>query len=198
MFFFQKKWLEVFVLWGLIILTFSCSIKDTDDQEKPLQTTSSYVNIDKVIDSLASLYRSNHYQLKKTLTLQDNTEIKVIESVNWENELSPIKAASIHKTAWKDKFKIDTVFLDGKQISSIEYTCQNNQIPIRSLKVKYKNNSPYKYEIERKNDNMLFKSQQDITFDIEKGYTVSGYQKAMILSKHNYKVIGELIKPNNE
>jgi hypothetical protein len=123
--------------------------------------------------------------VKKTVTLNGKSEEKVLDSLNFEEELAPFLASDINRPAWSDYYMSKTVPLQnvsGSAISNngemLEYYALKDHLKTRSIVVE-KSNTDMKVNILNAEETIATKAETRLTYDNRTGYTIATVQKLM-------------------
>ena len=113
---------------------------------------------------------------KKIVSINGVSEEKMLDKLDFENELSIFIASDINRPAWSDKYKIDSTFTATSQLQKITYTALDNSLKTKMLTVDFQNNQASKIAIEKSTDNTIAQSKQSLSYHIDKGYTIQSEQ----------------------
>jgi hypothetical protein len=126
----------------------------------------------------------------KKIVNKDNSESQTItlDSVNWAKELALLTESDINKSAYKDKFKVDSL------TDCLRYTALDSSLNTRLLKVCFVDDSVKQIYVERGEKNILYKSGQVLNFYPSGKYSVEAKQKIKGLGNNLFKTSIEIIK----
>jgi len=124
--------------------------------------------------------------VNKTVSVNGAAESKTAKIADWAKELAIFVNADINKTSWKGSFK--TKEQDGVDI----YTSDNKKIPIKKVSITWNGQKAGKIEIIIDNKNILYQSQDTLTYCPDSLYTIKKQQKIRLLKEKKYSVIGKL------
>lgn len=143
-------------------------------------------------------YTSAGYTVNKTVSLNDNSESLQAMEVNWKTELLPLSSAYINRSAWLDKFVVDTAATDDG--FRVRYTSHRASIPIKELEVRFTGRGPEAavalIKVKSARKNLLYTSNQEIEFAPDSYYTVKGKQRTLFLSRTEFGVHSEIVTGN--
>ena len=124
-------------------------------------------------------------QVKKTVTVNGKSEEKILDSLNFEEELAPFIASDINRPAWSDYYMAKTTPLPNVSGSSIsnngeisEYYALKDHLKTRSIVVN-KSNTDMKINILNADETIATKAETQLSYDNRTGYTISTIQKLM-------------------
>lgn len=128
--------------------------------------------------------------ITKTVRVNDSSETKKNRIADWKRELEIFKDADINKTAWKGLFKITRPGYD------LQYTTDNEKIPVKEVTVFYKKGSTQKNEVSGlriliKNTNLLYNSTDTLIYYPDSIYQVKKAQNILFLSGKRYQISGK-------
>lgn len=175
------------LLFALFIVFTACNDIKVKTQEK------FYFSISPYIDQLVSELEQGETGLKKTAYLNDRKDSSFSESVNWESELSIFKEAEINKSAYRDKFEVDTTVNSDQNI--ITYKTTDKKIRVKFLRVtKNKSGEISSIEVNLKTDNTLYSSSQNLKLIPGKGFSVEGMQNIAQVSLDWFRLDGVFVE----
>ena len=118
-------------------------------------------------------------QVKKTVTVNGKSEEKVLDSLNFEEELAPFAASDINRPAWSDYYLTKITPL-GNHGEISEYYALKDHLKTRSIVVKNPmSNVAINIEIVNADETIATKTQTRLSYDNQVGYTISTIQKLM-------------------
>ncbi len=132
-------------------------IQQEQSKEKVFFDLKQYFN--KTIENL----EQSSSVLDKTVKIGTQTETKILQEVDWAQELQVFVDADINKTAWMDKYDKDTV---GQRISYIanDPSLKTQKVILDFLNVGYMAENLDKVTIENQTNNVLYQSQETLTY----------------------------------
>lgn len=172
----------------LIVLVFaSCN------ENKTNQTTGAklYINIDSLVQSDVDLNTRENCKMEKLAFVNSTKEKKIMDSVNWKQELDIIADCDINKPSWKGKFVVDVVPTTIAHLGCTQYFYRSidAKIPIKSITVnKDSLNRILNILIQKKTESILFSSSQHIEYVPRFGYSVRSDQKTSLFTTYNINI----------
>jgi 2-hydroxy-3-keto-5-methylthiopentenyl-1-phosphate phosphatase len=124
--------------------------------------------------------------VNKTVSINGLTENKASRIADWQKELAIFVNADINKTSWKGSFKI------GKENGADVYISDSKKIPIKKILVDQSALRVNKVEIIIDNKNILYQSQDTLTYYPDSLYTIKKQQKIRLLNEKKYLIVGKL------
>ncbi len=118
-------------------------------------------------------------KVKKTVTLNGKSEEKILENVNFEEELAPFIASDINRPAWSDYYMMKITPL-GNHGSISEYYALKDHLKTRSIVI----NDPMSMvdmtiDIVNADKTIATNAETHLSYDNHKGYTISTIQSLM-------------------
>ena len=118
-------------------------------------------------------------KVKKTVTLNGKSEEKVLENLNFEEELAPFIASDINRPAWSDNYMVKITPL-GNHGSISEYYALKDHLKTRSIVV----NDPMSkvdmtIDILNADETVATKAETRLHYDNHLGYSIFTIQKLM-------------------
>ncbi|MEZ4958659.1 MAG: hypothetical protein R2830_02455 [Saprospiraceae bacterium] len=122
--------------------------------------------------------------VKKIATVDGVREEHVLDSLNFGQELKIFSNADINRPAWSDKYAIDSVFNEQKQLTRLNYTTEDKDLRTRQITVDFEDGQVLKIFIENSTSSAIADTKQLLTYQPASGYTIESKQ-AVALSKDN-------------
>ncbi|KIA90842.1 hypothetical protein OC25_24505 [Pedobacter kyungheensis] len=124
--------------------------------------------------------------VQKTVSVNGEAEHKASRIADWEKELAIFVNADINKTSWRGSFKINQE--NGADV----YTSDNKKIPVKKVVVEKSDAQINKVEIIIDNKNILFQTQDTLTYYPDSLYQIKKQQKIRLLNLKKYLIVGKL------
>ena len=134
--------------------------------------------------------------VEKKINKDGKTETKTLENIDWKKELAPFFDVDINKPSWIKSFSADTVFLTSNRFE-ITYTANEDETPVKQVKLLFENNSCNFVQINKKSNNKLFSFYQELEYRKGEGYKINGYQSVKYAFDTSYEIISEFIINKN-
>jgi hypothetical protein len=140
-------------------------------------------------------FEAKGYKVNKRVSFGRDSEVIEYMEINWTNEFASLIAADINHTSWVDNFKTDT--LPHSNGYSVNYQTEKRNIPVKQVKIEFNSNKEVqKIEIKTSRRNWMYNSGQSISFEPNVRYSIEGWQRALLLSKTEFKVEGIILSDN--
>lgn len=124
---------------------------------------------------------SKHRKVKKSIVFDGNIETKLLDSLNYHDELSIFINSDINKLSWADKYSIDSLVSDNGQLQTLKYTAKNENLKTKSVQVSFDGvEEVSKIEIHNLADGLVSRSEQFLTYDVNIGYQIKNIQKVSL------------------
>lgn len=171
----------------LYILVFALALFSCNQRKKAEANTDlTYFDVKGYFGKEISRMQQLNPDVDKTVSINGTSENKKSKINDWTKELAIFVNADINKTSWKGSFK--TVKQNGTDV----YTSDSKKIPIKKISVTEKNQQVEKVEIIIDNKNILYQSQDTLTYFPDSLYAIKKHQKIKLLNEKRYSVIGKL------
>lgn len=161
---------------------FSCNQR----KEAQANTNLAYFDIKGYFEKEISRLQALNPIVNKTVGVNGTAENKSTKIADWTKELAIFVNADINKTSWKGSFN------KQQQNGVAIYTSENKKIPIKKVSITWKGQKAGRIEIIIDNKNILYQSQDTLTYWPDSLYSIKKYQKIKLLKAKNYSVIGKL------
>ncbi len=171
----------------LSILAFALALFSCNQQKEAEANTSlSYFDVKGYFGKEISHLQQLNPNVDKTVSINGVSEHKTAKITDWTKELAIFVNADINKTSWKGSFKA------SKQDGADIYTSDSKKIPIKKVSVMQGGEKVDKVEIIIDNKNILYQSQDTLTYYPDSLYIIKKNQKIRLLNEKKYLVIGKL------
>ena len=149
-------------------------------------------DVKKVYFDLQGFFSKEEARLKKaapfvykTVSVNDETEHKLLRIKDWHKELSIFTDADINKMAWIGLFKVQK--LPGMEI----YTSNNKKVPVKLLKIMFSKNNVTGIEAQINNSNLLYASADTLMYFPDSTYKIKKVQHIKLLPEKKYEITGK-------
>lgn len=181
-FIYLLNWFSIFCVFFV-----SCNNKE------PLKSPNYFFDLkgytEKQIDELT---HSAPY-VEKLIVNASTKEMKKNIKVNWRKELQPLMEADINKPAWKDSYKVDSLF--SKDSLVVKYLAKDSTLSIKKIIIIYKDSIASIY-ILKKISNLIYSSFQEIFYYPKMIFQISGYQDIILIGKRTYFIRDNILMRN--
>ncbi|WP_343522416.1 hypothetical protein [Pedobacter sp.] len=161
---------------------FSCKQRKEAEAKTDLQ----YFDIKGYFDKEISRLQKLNPVVNKTVNVNGTAESKTSKMASWAKELAIFVNADINKASWKEGFKATQ--LDGTEA----YTSDNKKIPVKKVSITRNGSEIQKIEILIDNKNILYQSQDTLTYFPDSLYSIRKHQKIRLLKEKKYSITGKL------
>lgn len=118
----------------------------------------------------------------KTVTIGGLSESRVVDNLDFKKELAFFANSDIKRPAWSDKYRVDTIFNDAKEVTQLSYktTGLDEDLKVKSIQVDFVNGLVDKVSVESSVSNSLTKYKQALMYQPSKGYNIECLQNALL------------------
>lgn len=162
----------------------ACSPAAPKKQSSPL----SYFDLKGFIANEVNRLKAVNPVIDKTVMVNHNAEHKKLKIADWQKELSAFADADINKSAWQGLFTLKK----DKEVET--YKSDNEKVPVKSIRITYKHGKPAGIEVLISNANILYTSNDTLSYYPDSIYQVKKTQRIKLLNQKNYKIIGLFTK----
>ncbi|ARS40809.1 hypothetical protein CA265_14545 [Sphingobacteriaceae bacterium GW460-11-11-14-LB5] len=171
----------------LVILVFALAMFSCNQRkEAEANTDLLYFDVKGYFGKEISRLQKLNPVVNKTVNVNGTAENKTAKITDWTKELAIFVNADINKTSWKGSFKVTAQ--NGVDI----YTSDNRKIPVKKVSITWNGQKAGKIEIIIDNKNILYQSQDTLTYCPDSLYAIRKQQKIRLLKQKKYSVIGKL------
>lgn len=118
----------------------------------------------------------------------DKEETKIIENPNFSNELLIFSNTDINRTAWLDKYSVDSTFNSQQDLVAINYAATDEKLKTKSVRVEFANNDVSLIEITTVGNSAISQTENYLTYSPTKGYSIKSKQDVKFVSKNNINI----------
>jgi hypothetical protein len=149
------------------------------------QATLAYTDIPGLFQKEAEHLRNIKPGLQKTIIKDSQKESKEIQQPDWEKEFAAFRALDINKPAFVNEYRIDSLIQEGG-ILLLEYTALSNTLDIQKIRIGFDGSQMVSFMAERKNDNQIYATSQELQYKKGEGYKISGSLSIRFFYSTNY------------
>lgn len=170
----------------LILATFLCLASCQADSDKK-ENKEQYFDVASFFQQEASRLATENPEVSKTVFLNGKEEQKKLSVNDWQSELNAFLDADINKKSFLGKY-IPEQRKEGTQ-TLLHYSAVDENLRIRALDVAFDNDSiPVKIHAVLFTSNILYSSHQQLTYERDKGYWISGKQTIRFLEPDTFSI----------
>ena len=125
--------------------------------------------------------------LKKVIIKDKIREEKIIQKPEWDQELASFMQIDLNKPAFISTYRKDTVILN-ENIYEVRYAATETSLTIPLISLIFENNSCIFVSIKKYNSNKLFRSVQELQYNKETGFFISGELDVRYFYKTAYQI----------
>ena len=164
----------------LLILFAACKYEDHTKENSVYFDLATYFK-----QEAESLAKSNK-PILKTVIANNKAEQKKILISNWQQEFSSFTDADINKASWRGSFNLT------KSDSLETYIADSDKIPVKKVEISLKNQKVVGIKIFIANKNVLYNSNDTLTYYPDSLYEIKKAQKIKLMEGKHYTISGKL------
>ena len=116
-------------------------------------------------------------KIKKTVTVNGQSETKMIEKPNFEEEFKMFVASDINRPAWSDKYHIKRTEQNNQDYTT-EYWAKDKNLKTQSMKIVQKDGDVYfTMEIHNSDKSVVTESDSHLFYDKANGFSITNSQQ---------------------
>jgi hypothetical protein len=163
---------------------FSCLLS-CQPQSPTSETKAKYFDIKGYFEKEAQQLQQKNPAIQKQVEVDGEKEEKTLQIAEWHNELQLFIASDINKPAWKEAYHIDSLS-DG-----VLYTAKDSTYKTQKMQILWDQmQTPVRFEIHNRNQNMLYTSEERLIYEPENGYEIQKNQDIRWISSKKYLIKG--------
>lgn len=118
-------------------------------------------------------------KFKKTAYLNNEEETNETATINFEKELAIFSNADINRPAWSDKYTIDSVFNEKKELVRLAYETTDEKLRTQKISIELNKGVVTKIKINNQTSTSIADAQQVLTYEPANGYIIESRQQVM-------------------
>lgn len=116
-------------------------------------------------------------KVKKIANVDGQQNERVIDSLPIGVELKVFSNADINRPAWSDKYAIDSIFNDRKQLIQLKYTAKEKDLRTQHITIDFEEGAVKKVFIGNGSFTFVASTEQFLTYLPDEGYKIESRQK---------------------
>ena len=133
--------------------------------------------------------------VNKKVSVNGEHEEKEVQDWDASVDLQPFKDLSINKSAWADKYQVDTIKPDDLGNYLIKYTALDEKLQIRDVQIGFNASGPNKVLVNKKIETPIAETEQRLSYIAAQGFSITSQQSTLF--KGSYDASVEVRWPNN-
>jgi len=129
----------------------------------------------------------------KRISIDGREEEKAFDSLDYQKELDIFSRSDINKTAWLDKYQVDSTFRDG-QLAQTTYTSKDKSLKTRLLEVQFANGKVSEIHIQNQTESIVADVGQEMWYRPGKGYRLESGQSTALTKEKKVTVEVEFVE----
>ncbi|CAN5487186.1 hypothetical protein BH11BAC2_BH11BAC2_01460 [soil metagenome] len=165
-----------------MILLLSCNAKQ-GVEVKTFFSLKDY--FDKEINRLTS----EQMKLHKLIVKDGKSEEKDLQVPIWKSELESFRECDFNRPAWIKSYRVDTFYTANQ--THLTYKALELKLPVQKLEVILKSDTVYMINIMLSKKNAWYSSEQFLSYEALKGYSIKGTQKVVLADPTAYQITAD-------
>ena len=163
------------------------------DGRAPVRLPDAFFDLKGFMESEAQHLSQTQPRALKRIAIDGQSEEKVFDSLDYKKELDIFSRSDINKTAWLDKYQVDSLFQDGK-LQLVRYTSQDKSLKTHLLEVKYSGGQVSEVHIQNRTESLVADVGQELWYRPGQGYALSSRQSTALTKEKEIEVEVEFQK----
>lgn len=181
---FYRAWLGLFFLFCIVL---AC---DPSDGTSP-SSAQGFFDLKGYMEQEISRLGQEQPSVRKEIRLQDQSEVKTFDSLDYAKELAMFIKADINKVAWLDKYTVDTLWAEEEQqqIAGLVYSANSEGLKTQELKVDFDAEGAVReIYVKLGTESLVADVYQELTYQPDSGYRLLSEQSTAISSPNRIQV----------
>ena len=164
--------------FAVCLLTFSaCTPTESNSGKKQI----AFFDTDAFLQKEEARLRATPHKIAAKISINGTVEEKQLDSLNYTDALALFFQSSINKTAWKEKYIIDSVISEG-HLKKLVYTARNENLKTRRLEVDFNaQQAPENLVFDFVNTSILGKVVQKLEYNATQGIKIFNKQEILLI-----------------
>lgn len=176
----------IFLFW-LVVLMGGVACRFPSTGKAPQQAR--FFDLTEYFNAEIKRLQTLNPQVDKSVSLLNKpSENNKVTIGDWHTELSFFIQSDINRPVWWEKYSVDSLFDEQKQLSELRYEAKAPELRTRKLDIKFKNNQVQSILIVNYIQNTLYTTQEFLEYLPQQGYTVAKKQDVVLYNENDYKV----------
>ncbi len=125
-------------------------------------------------------------RIVKTVTLNEQREEAVFDSLNFSRDFSVFIDSDINKRSWLDKYEVDTLRDGNRQV--VKYEAKDRQLRTKLLTVVFSQGQVASIHVENSSKTYISQSTQVLDYAPDTGFSIENYQKLLLGKDRNLSI----------
>ncbi|MEM9821502.1 MAG: hypothetical protein AAF985_10535 [Bacteroidota bacterium] len=170
----------VFAMLGL--LSCDLSVEPKNQQEKPFFDLLTFFAEEKVKNQKVKSFQ-------KSIRLNDQLEQKQLDSLDLATELALFTKSDINKTAWLDKYEVDSIYGADQSLRQLQYRAKEEKLVTRSITIDLNQQGMIdSLMIINRSASMIAQSSETLKYVPGRGYQIKHLQQVTSQPEHELVV----------
>ena len=170
-----------------LVFYFLISLSSCRQSEVAPEAEKKYFDIPLFFKKESERLTSERKYLKKVIIKDKIREEKIIQEPEWEQELSAFMQIDVNKPAFINTYRKDTLMLSENSYE-VRYTAIETPLTIPLISLIFENSSCIFVSVKKDNSNKLFSSVQELQYNKETGFFISGKLDVRYFYKTEYQI----------
>ncbi len=181
--------MRLIIFFSFITVLFSCSNqKNNTISDIPFDTKTFFT---------AEIKRLNkqHILLEKEIIFGDKNETKLIDSIDWKQELNPFVEIDLLKPSYNGLFKKDSLRIDEYHYL-IAYSTSDKKINLKKVEITFNilMQKPISFYFLVSENNTVYQSEKTLTYFVDSAFKIEGAQHVKLVDDIKYAIYARIVK----
>jgi len=127
-------------------------------------------------------------RVKKIATVDGQREEQTLEAHDFALDLKIFTDADINRASWSDKYVVDSVFNNQRQLVRLDYTANDMDLRTQKISIEFEEGNVSKIFIENSSSSAVADTKQLLTYRPSSGYAIESRQKVALSGDHVFLV----------
>jgi hypothetical protein len=175
------------MLAGVVAFTGSGCSPSTETSSGQGRGTTIFFDLRDFFDKEVKSLQAQKPRVRKTVRLNGRESLQAAAEVNYAAELAPFIQSDINKPSWRDKYRVDSLFVGGV-LEEIKYTAGDAALKTKELRVFFEGDKVRSIWVKNSIRSIVSESEQDLKYYPYKGYSIYGRQGGRFSEEKRFSV----------
>lgn len=179
-----------FLYLALLLALTACS---GGSEEPAVRIPDAFFDLKGYMEEEARRLSEEQPEALKRIAIDGRSEEKTFDSLDYKKELDIFSRSDINKTAWLDKYQVDSMYRDGR-LRQVTYTSKDKSLKTRLLEVSFSGEQVAQIHIRNRTESIVADVGQEMWYYPGEGYKLESRQSTALTAEKKVEVEVEFVE----
>jgi hypothetical protein len=137
---------------------------------------------------------SDNEKVKKSTSIDGKSIEKILDSIDFNEELKAFEDSDINKIAWVDKYQVDSLYDEKGMLDKVNYQATDEKLRTQQLLISFNQNKVDTVDIFNNSTSSIASLKQHLRYIPSYGYSIKSTQKTTLFEEHVLAVDVQFLK----